>query len=76
MKQKINNFLQAKEKSVQICSLENPALFKFPPFKFNFEKSIQRCRNALKLSVVNKSIILEPDLNYILLLDKLDILPM
>ena len=34
------------------------SLFQFPPFNFNFEKSIQRCRNAMKLSVVNKLTIL------------------
>ena len=32
-------------------------LFQFPPFKFNFEKSIQRCHNAMKFDV-NKSTIL------------------
>ena len=36
------------------------ALFQFPPppFEFNFEKSIQRCHNAMKFGVVNKSTIL------------------
>ena len=33
-------------------------LFQFPPFKFNFEKSISRCHNATKLGVKNKSTIL------------------
>ena len=40
--------------------LKFSALFQFPPppFKFNFEKSIQRCHNAMKFDVVNKSTIL------------------
>ena len=33
------------------------ALFQFPPFKFNFEKSIYRCHNAIKLGVVNKFVL-------------------
>ena len=34
------------------------ALFQFPPSKLNFEKSIKRCHNAMKIGVVNKSTIL------------------
>ena len=31
------------------------ALFQFPPFKFNFEKLIWPCHNAMRFGVVNKS---------------------
>ena len=42
----------------QKCKGNEKRLFSSPPFKFNFEKSIQRCHNAMKFGVVNKSTIL------------------
>ena len=40
--------------------MQNSALFQSPPptFKFNTEKSITHCHNAMKFGVVNKSTIL------------------
>ena len=36
--------------------MQNFRLFSsFPPFKFNFEKLIYRCHNAMKFGLVNKS---------------------
>ena len=57
--QKAQKVKPHRPSQLDFCITGNKGLFSsFTPFKFNFEKSIERCHSAMKFGVVNKSTIL------------------